>query len=115
MGHDGQYAGVLPSRCDDEDDSGDPRVVPLTISKIGATSTYLSALVAATDQLEARAIGLTGIERWAEQIGLDTDNPDVVSLFPKGESQGQRSNKTMPRPPRLRSARFAAELASTLQ
>jgi hypothetical protein len=75
-----EYSGVLPPGCEDEADPGDSRVRPLTISKNGERSTWLSALVAATTEQQARSIGLVGIDRWAEQIGLDTSNPIVVSL-----------------------------------
>jgi hypothetical protein len=76
-----EYPGVLPSGCQDDGDCGDSRVNPLTVSRIGERSTYLSAFVAAATEQEARKIGLVGIGRWAGQIGLDTDNPTVVSLF----------------------------------
>jgi hypothetical protein len=76
-----EYLGVLPSGCRDEGDPGDARVDPLAISRIGDRLTLLSASVAAATEQEAREIGLVGIGRWAEQIGLDPDNPTVVALF----------------------------------
>jgi hypothetical protein len=76
-----EYPGVLPRGCDDEGDPGDSRVKPLVISTMGTRSMWLSASVAATNEQLARTIGLAGIGRWAEQIGLDTGNPIVVSLF----------------------------------
>jgi hypothetical protein len=78
-----EYPGVLPPGCDDEGDPRDSRVRPLAISKMGEDSTTLSAFVAATTEQQARNIGLAGIGRWAEQIGLDTGNPIVVSLSPR--------------------------------
>jgi hypothetical protein len=56
-------------------------VTPAAISQIGIRSTYLSAFIAAATKQEARDIGLAGIGRWAEQIGLDPGNPSVVALF----------------------------------
>ena len=81
-----EYPGVLPSGCDDEGDPGDSSVRPLAISKNGDQSTMLSAFVAATTEQQAHDIGLAGIGRWAEQIGLDTGDPIVVSLFPRTAS-----------------------------
>jgi hypothetical protein len=81
-----EYPGVLPRGCENEADPGDSRVRPLTISKNGEKSTWLSALVAATTEQQARSIGLAGIERWAEQIGLDTSNPIVVLAFQEAAS-----------------------------
>jgi hypothetical protein len=76
-----EYPGVLPRGCDDERDPGDSHVKPLAIATMGRASTRLSASVAATTEQQARNIGLSGIARWAEQFGLDTGNPVVVSLF----------------------------------
>ena len=77
------YPGVLPVDCDDEGDPGDPRVTPQAVSKIGDTSTRLTAFVTAATESEARAIGLAGIGRWASQIGLDADKAGAVLLFPR--------------------------------
>lgn len=78
-----EYPGVLPPGPEDEGDPGDSRVRPLAVSVMGERATQLSAFVAATTEQQARDIGLVGIDRWAEQIGLDTGNPIVVSVFPR--------------------------------
>lgn len=79
-----EYPGVLPSGSGVDGDPGDSRVTPVAISTIGDRSTHLSAFVAASTQQQAREIGVSGVGRWAEQIGLDAANPTVVSLFPQG-------------------------------
>jgi len=75
------YPGTVPWN-DDEPDSGDSRVKPLGISQFMGedASTQLHASVAAATHEEARNIGLAGITRWAEAIGLPTGNPVVISL-----------------------------------
>jgi hypothetical protein len=75
-----EYPGTVSSN-DDERDPGDSRVKPLAISKVVDEWTRLHASVAATTREEARDIGLAGITRWAEQIGLPTGNPVVITLF----------------------------------
>jgi hypothetical protein len=76
-----EYPQFLPPGADDDGHTGDQRVSPLAISRVGGRSTCLSAQVQAAGEQEARAIGLAGIGHWAEQIGLPTQHPVVVSLF----------------------------------
>jgi hypothetical protein len=78
-----EYPGVLPSGCRDEADPGDSRVTPLAISTIGDQSTHLSAFVTAATAEQAHEIGVAGVGRWAELIGLDPREPVVVSLAPR--------------------------------
>jgi hypothetical protein len=78
-----KYAGVLPFGSQDEADPGDSRVTPTAISRIGDESTHLSAFVTATTTEQAREVGVAGVGRWAELIGLDPANPVVVSLAPR--------------------------------
>ncbi|MFF0471281.1 hypothetical protein ACFYPX_28065 [Micromonospora zamorensis] len=79
-----EYAGVSPAWCEGDGDTDDPRVTPIAISKIGDHATTLSAVVAAVTEQEAHEIGLVGLGRWAERIGLSTNNPTVVALFARG-------------------------------
>ncbi|MEU4681063.1 hypothetical protein [Micromonospora sp. NPDC023737] len=79
-----EYAGTSPAWCESDGDTDDPRVHPIAISKLGDRATTLSAVVTAVTEQEAHEIGLIGLGRWAERIGLSTKNPTVVALFARG-------------------------------
>ncbi|MER7589461.1 hypothetical protein ABTW72_18195 [Micromonospora sp. NPDC127501] len=76
-----EYAGASPAWCEGDGDTDDSRVNPIAISRLGDRATTLSAVVAAVTEQEAQEIGLVGLGRWAERIGLSTHNPTVVALF----------------------------------
>ncbi|MFE9202703.1 hypothetical protein [Micromonospora sp. NPDC007230] len=57
---------------------------PIAISTLGDRAITLSAVVAAVTEQEAHEIGLVGLGRWAQRIGLSTHNPTVVALFARG-------------------------------
>lgn len=75
-----EYPGVLPVGGQDDGDTGDSHVRPLAISRIGDRSTRLSAAVTADAEQAAHEVGIAGIGRWAQQIGLVTTSGNVVSL-----------------------------------
>ncbi|SCG57988.1 hypothetical protein GA0070609_3391 [Micromonospora echinaurantiaca] len=78
-----EYAGVSPAWREDDGTTDDSRVNPIAISRIGDRLTILSAVVAAVTEQEAHEIGLVGLGRWAQRIGVSTHNPTVVALFAK--------------------------------
>ncbi|MBG6100177.1 hypothetical protein IW249_000591 [Micromonospora vinacea] len=79
-----EYVGVSPAWCEGDGTTDDLRVNPIAVSILGDRATTLSAVVAAVTEQEAHEIGLVGLGRWAQQIGLSTDNPTVVALFARG-------------------------------
>ncbi|MEU5670384.1 hypothetical protein ABZ749_08425 [Micromonospora sp. NPDC047753] len=76
-----EYAGVSPAWLEDDAATDDSRVNPIAISQMGDRATTLSAVIAAGAEQEAHGVGLVGLGRWAQRIGLSTHNPTVVALF----------------------------------
>ncbi|MFG3640670.1 hypothetical protein ACGF3C_10425 [Micromonospora sp. NPDC047762] len=76
-----EYAGVSPAWLEDDGATDDSRVNPIAISQMGDRATTLSAVIAAGTEQEAHGVGLVGLGRWAQRIGLSTHNPTVVALF----------------------------------